>query len=99
MLLYTLEEVRYMQYINDNIIFGLDIGTRSIVGLVGYKNSNGFNVIASHMEFHRTRSMFDGQIHDIENVAETIRRVKDALEIKNRQTAEKGVHRCSRKGS
>ena len=31
---------------NDNYIFGLDIGTRSIVGIVGYKIDDIFNVIA-----------------------------------------------------
>ncbi len=71
-----------MELINDNIIFGLDIGTRSIVGIVGIKENKGFKVIASHVELHETRSMIDGQIHDIEQVAITIALVRDVLELK-----------------
>lgn len=71
-----------MQLINDNIIFGLDIGTRSIVGIVGHEQPEGFKVLASHVELHETRSMIDGQIHDIEQVAKTIIKTKLALEAK-----------------
>lgn len=71
-----------MDYINDNMIFGLDIGTRSIVGIVGIKEDTGFKVLASHVKLHDTRSMLDGQIHDIEQVAKTIVAVKDELEKK-----------------
>lgn len=71
-----------MEVINDNIIFGLDIGTRSIVGIVGVGQANNFKVLASHIELHETRSMIDGQIHDIEAVAKTILKVKTALELK-----------------
>ena len=38
-------------------VFGLDIGTRSIVGTVGYKNSeNRFQVIAQVSKEHETRA-------------------------------------------
>lgn len=67
---------------NNNLIFGLDIGTRSIVGIVGYQLTNGFHVLCSHVEMHKTRSMIDGQIHDIEQVSLTIKKVKEALEEK-----------------
>lgn len=70
-----------MHLVNDNLIFGLDIGTRSIVGIVGYQQKDGFHVLASHVEMHKTRSMIDGQIHDIEHVAATIRLVKESLEL------------------
>ncbi len=71
-----------MQQMDNNLIFGLDIGTRSIVGILGYERKDGFHVVASHMELHKTRSMIDGQIHDIDQVAMTIRKVKEALEKK-----------------
>lgn len=61
-------------------IFGLDIGTRSIVGTVGYRNGERFHVVAQRMLEHETRAMLDGQIHDIGKVGETIRRVKEQLE-------------------
>lgn len=62
------------------LIFGLDIGTRSIVGTVGYKDQNKFNVIAMAVKYHDTRSMIDGQVHDINKVAEDISAVKKELE-------------------
>nr|MDE7433389.1 cell division protein FtsA [Lachnospiraceae bacterium] len=64
-----------------NIVFGLDIGTRSIVGSVGYlENNNKFNVIATYSKEHETRAMLDGQIHDIAKVSDTISKVKRELE-------------------
>lgn len=66
---------------NDNYIFGLDIGTRSIVGVVGYRGEdNRFHMVAHAMKEHDTRAMIDGQIHDIARVTETIRQVKKTLE-------------------
>ena len=62
-------------------VFGLDIGTRSIVGTVGYKNSeNRFQVVAQIAKEHETRAMLDGQIHDIAAVSKTIAEVKKQLE-------------------
>ena len=66
---------------SEQLVFGLDIGTRSIVGTVGYKQSlNGFTVVAQEIKMHDTRAMMDGQIHDINKVAETIGQVKRSLE-------------------
>lgn len=62
------------------LIFGLDIGTRSIVGIVGYIEKEKFNVIAMSVKYHDTRSMIDGQIHDIAKVSEEILQVKNDLE-------------------
>ncbi len=62
------------------LVFGLDIGTRSIVGTLGYRNDNMFYVVAQETREHLTRAMMDGQIHDIEKVGNTIKEVKNALE-------------------
>ncbi len=63
------------------LVFGLDIGTRSIVGTVGYKeNTNRFVVVAQVAVEHETRAMMDGQIHDIQAVADAIIKVKNKLE-------------------
>lgn len=62
------------------LVFGLDIGTRNVVGTVGYKDEDDFYVIAQYMKEHETRSMLDGQIHDIGRVGRTINTVKQALE-------------------
>ncbi|MCR5100529.1 MAG: rod shape-determining protein [Butyrivibrio sp.] len=63
-----------------NVVFGLDIGTRSVVGTVGYLKDGVFNVIAQNVQTHATRAMLDGQIHDIGKVGATIKVVKDNLE-------------------
>ena len=64
----------------DNLIFGLDIGTRSIVGSVGYMEHGKFQVMAHYVKEHETRAMLDGQIHDIQKVGETIGYVRHELE-------------------
>lgn len=70
-----------MSQVPDNLVFGLDIGTRSVVGTVGYKDStNGFVVVAQVAQEHDTRAMIDGQIHDIGAVAQTIEKIHVKLE-------------------
>lgn len=66
--------------VKEDLVFGLDIGTRSIVGVVGYMDRAGFHVIAMAQKEHDTRAMLDGQIHDIYKVGDTIRFVKNDLE-------------------
>ena len=61
-------------------VFGLDIGTRSIVGTVGYKKGDEFYCVAQRIKEHETRAMLDGQIHDIGKVGESIAQVKEELE-------------------
>ena len=67
---------------SDNLVFGLDIGTRSIVGTVGYLIKDKFHVIGQTVKEHETRAMLDGQIHDIQKVGSTIKAVKEELEKK-----------------
>lgn len=62
------------------LVFGLDIGTRNVVGTVGYKEENEFFAVAQYIKEHETRSMLDGQIHDIRRVGRTIHTVKRQLE-------------------
>ena len=64
----------------EHLVFGLDIGTRSIVGSVGYMDGKKFNVAGHYVKEHETRAMMDGQIHDIAKVGETIDFVKRELE-------------------
>ncbi len=63
-----------------DMVFGLDIGTRNVVGTVGYKDDDGFHVIAMYNKEHESRAMLDGQIHDIGRVAKAVGAVKAALE-------------------
>ena len=65
---------------NDGYVFGLDIGTRSIVGTVGYRiGTERFVVVAQESVEHTTRAVIDGQIHDIFTVSKTIQEIKTRL--------------------
>lgn len=67
----------------EQMVFGLDIGTRNVVGTVGYmENENKFVVVSQSLREHKTRAMLDGQIHDINQVAQTIGEIKKDLEGK-----------------
>lgn len=66
-------------------VYGLDIGTRSIVGTVGYQEKDRFVVVAQRVKEHETRAMIDGQIHDIGAVGDLIREVTEELEIETKQ--------------
>lgn len=61
-------------------IFALDIGTRTVIGILAEKTSDGYKIIDMETAAHEKRSMTDGQIEDIEAVAEVIKSVKAALE-------------------
>ena len=67
---------------DDGLVFALDIGTRSIIGMLGKREDN--KIIVEHIEagFHKKRAMYKGQIHDINSVAEAAESVKLALEEK-----------------
>lgn len=65
-----------------DVIFALDIGTRSIIGMLGRAEEGRFHVSAIEKEEHGRRAMLDGQIVEIEQVAEVARRVIGRLEEK-----------------
>ncbi|WP_341877049.1 cell division protein FtsA [Defluviitalea saccharophila] len=64
----------------EELVFGLDIGTRTIMGILGFQKGKDFIVIAAEQIEHESRAMMDGQIHDIFKVAQTVQKVKTALE-------------------
>lgn len=61
-------------------IFALDIGTRNVVGTLAEMNDGVYTVKDYEMVEHPERSMFDGQIHDIDKVASVISKIKKTLE-------------------
>ena len=67
---------------NQELIFALDIGTRSVIGVVGYAEKNGLHVLAIERQDHGTRAMVDGQIQDIGLVSSAAMAVKERLEKK-----------------
>lgn len=63
-----------------DLIFALDIGTRSIIGVVGRIEEDRLHVLAIEKEEHGKRAMLDGQIEDIALVSKVTRRVTQKLE-------------------
>lgn len=61
-------------------IFALDIGTKSVIGVLGTRGENGIVIQHSAMAYHKTRAMFDGQIHNIDEVAAIAKGIKETLE-------------------
>ncbi|MFZ3170817.1 MAG: cell division FtsA domain-containing protein [Carboxydocellales bacterium] len=61
-------------------IFALDIGTRSVVGVILEPVANQLKILAAEVEEHHNRSMQDGQIHDIEEVTKVVSQIKSRLE-------------------
>ncbi|HEY8890719.1 MAG TPA: cell division protein FtsA [Clostridium sp.] len=64
----------------EQMIFALDIGTRSIIGTVGVIHEKKFQVLFESYIEHEERAMIDGQIHDIQLVASGVLKVKKELE-------------------
>ena len=67
-------------YLKETLCFGLDIGTRTVVGVVGYRDGEEFVLVDYECRSHEERAMMDGQIHDIQKVARIVYEVKLALE-------------------
>lgn len=63
-----------------DVIFALDIGTHSVIGVLARKTDQGCRIIDIEKLVHEQRSMTDGQIEDIHAVANDIKRVKNELE-------------------
>ena len=63
-----------------DMTFALDIGTRSIIGVVGRAEGDRFHVLAIEKQEHSKRAMMDGQIEDIEQVARVVKDVTARLE-------------------
>jgi len=63
-----------------SLIYALDIGTRSVVGVVGKMVEGRLKVLAIERAEHEKRAMLDGQIDNIGDVAALAREVTDRLE-------------------
>ena len=64
-------------------LFALDIGTRSVVGIILVEQDEHFHVIDILMKEHKERAMVDGQIHNVLYVADLIKEIKTELEEKH----------------
>lgn len=66
----------------NKLLFSLDIGTRSVIGIVAEQLEHTIKIIATERKEHNTRAMLDGQIHDVPEVAAILEEVKTSLEKK-----------------
>ncbi len=66
----------------ENTIFALDIGTRTVIGIVAGVEDASLKILAQSITEHESRAVFDGQIHDIFKVAQAVKKVKNDLEEK-----------------
>lgn len=64
-------------------IFSLDIGTRTVTGIILKKEKDTYHLIDYCLKEHQDRSMHDGQIHDVIEVSQVIEDVKRTLEEKH----------------
>lgn len=64
----------------NKLIFALDIGTRSIVGVVGEPCNGKLKVLAIESAEHESRTMIDGQIDNIQQVGDLAKKVTKRLE-------------------
>lgn len=67
----------------NDIIFALDIGTRSVIGVLGIAEGDKVRILDTEMIEHPKRAMIDGQIEDIEQVAKIAGLVKANLESRS----------------
>ena len=61
-------------------LFALDIGTRSIVGIILEQSGEKYHVADILVKEHKERAMVDGQIHNVLLVAQLIQEIKEELE-------------------
>ncbi|MBB6177138.1 cell division protein FtsA [Anoxybacillus tengchongensis] len=62
------------------MIFALDIGTRSVVGIILKETDGQYQVEDIVIKEHEERAMLDGQIHDVLAVSNVILDIKKTLE-------------------
>lgn len=64
----------------NDLVYALDIGTRSVVGVVGEACEGKLKVLAVELAEHASRTMIDGQIDNIKQVGDLARTVTKRLE-------------------
>ena len=65
---------------DQDLIYALDIGTRSVIGMLGRREEGKIRILAMEKLLHAHRVMMDGQIEDIGQVAAAVRTVTSRLE-------------------
>ncbi|HHY72643.1 MAG TPA: cell division protein FtsA [Bacillus bacterium] len=66
--------------VDQSLLFALDIGTRSVNGIILKETDNGYEIVDIEAKEHKNRAMLDGQIHDVLAVSKLIQEIKEKLE-------------------
>ncbi|MGN1402636.1 MAG: cell division FtsA domain-containing protein [Bacillus sp. (in: firmicutes)] len=77
-------------------LFALDIGTRSIVGIILEQEEEHYQVTDILSKEHTERSMLDGQIHDVLAVSKIITEIKEEMEKEHGQLTKVSVAAAGR---
>ena len=77
------KEPKVLRPQEESEIFALDIGTRTIVGIIGHMSEGIFCIDHAISVPHKQRAMIDGQIEDIPVVADVAKQVKEKIEVKS----------------
>lgn len=68
------------KYNADDLVFALDIGTHSVIGMLGIRRDTKIEVLDIVEDKYPVRAMVDGQIQDIDMVSKVSLGIKNALE-------------------
>ena len=63
-------------------IFALDIGTRQCVGILAIREGDSLRIVDVEIREHSSRTMLDGQIHNVFEVTKIVQDIKQALEAR-----------------
>ena len=72
-----------------DLIYALDIGTRSVIGLLARQEQDKMRVLEVERRPHERRTMLDGQIEDIRQVAKVVSEVTKSLEERSGRKLER----------
>jgi len=75
-----MDQTKPIGKIPSDYVFALDIGTRSVIGIVGVLDGEILRIEAVETAEHTKRAMIDGQIEDIDQVSKVAQIVKERLE-------------------
>ncbi|HOO32712.1 MAG TPA: cell division FtsA domain-containing protein [Thermotogota bacterium] len=65
------------------MIYALDIGTRTVIGVLAEKYESNIVVYDSQTREHEERAMLDGAIHDVNKVSKIVQNITKDLKEKN----------------
>ena len=63
------------------LVYALDIGTRSVIGVLGRREGDRMRILAVEKQQHAKRTMMDGQIEDIGQVVQVVSAVTRLLVV------------------